>query len=237
MCHFFLFLQKQSDNITRTKIRKHQAEAWPLLLNGPFYCGYMLTSSTILTSSRSGAHSLALLVTPFLHVKFIRLSLLLGNFLVQRCVGTRVHRHTCVHVWAEQLPGRGGAVTVCLLEWTVFAQFQSRCEISICCGFFYPLNQIYCENMCRMWWWFFAFLFLSVGSWIFLCFICLWASTRRFIVINSFYAPLLVSFSITFFFNLLLLFIDVQPCKPTFNNHYVKMKHPLENIWQKISVH
>lgn len=63
-----------------------------------------------------------LLVNCLLHITFSRLSLLLGNFLVQRGVRVhahtrmRVHRHTRVLVGVEQLRVRNGLLTVRLLE-------------------------------------------------------------------------------------------------------------------------
>lgn len=109
-----------------------------------FYCGYIyvaIMSSTILKSSWYGAHILMLLANRLLYIKFSRLTLLLGNFLVQRCkrvcahTPLRVHRYMCVHMCVEQLLVRSDVLTVYLLEQRVFTQFQSRCKISICCTF------------------------------------------------------------------------------------------------------
>lgn len=172
-------------------------------------------SSRILKSSRYGAHILMLLVNCLLYIKFSRLSLLLGNFLVQRCVRVHAHtrmclyRHMRVQVCVEQLPVRSGVLTVCLPKQMVFMQFKADARYPYAV-LFYLLNQIYCENMCNIWWWFLAYLFISTESWIFsllyLFVSFLVEDSLAFTeLINSFYSPVLLSFSINFFESIIFI--------------------------------
>lgn len=104
----------------------------------------------------------------------------------------------------------------------VLNQFQSRCKLPICCAFL-SLKQISCKNMCSMRWWFLAYLFISIGTWIFALlylFVSLLVedSLPFTEMINSFYSPVLLSISILFFCQLFSYSLIISFVKTILHN-------------------
>lgn len=122
----------------------------------------------------------------------------------------------------------------------VLTQFPGRYKLPICCAFL-SLNHIYGKNMRSMIWWFLAYLFISTGTEIFALlylFVSLLVedSLPFTEMINSFYSPVLLSFSILFFCQLFFYSLIISFVKTILHSQQNKMRYRSEKYLQEISV-